>query len=255
MYTIATFSTVKKRRGVARASLTRLINRVKDLERESGETKTLELAQQMAQKLTDLDAEFRSQHNALVDLIEDDATLSQEQETLDTHDDLVAELSVRIKHVIANSSSSANDSSSRIISRKLAHLQRTLDSIDSAIKGTTATISNMCQTQQYDERVADINRDLSKTRDDLHCMELAETDELLEHQDQLETQVFNCSVTIKKLLASMTAPSEPSSSVSSENLGVKLPKLNVLIFDGNILNWKSFWEQYTAVPVFQIPSN
>ena len=119
---------------------------------------------------------------------------------MDAHDDLVAELSVRIKQVIVSSSPSANESSRRIVSRKLTHLQRSLDSIDSVVKDTSVTTSDTCLLRQYEERVGDINRELSKTRDDLHRMELDEADELLERQDQLETQVFDCSVTIKKLI-------------------------------------------------------
>ena len=40
----------------------------------------------------------------------------------------------------------------------------------------------------------DINRDLVRTRDDLHWMELDETDKLFVLQDTLESQVFsvNC---------------------------------------------------------------
>ena len=38
--------------------------------------------------------------HVLSDLIDDDETFGKEQETLDAHDDLVAELSVRVKQVI-----------------------------------------------------------------------------------------------------------------------------------------------------------
>ena len=68
----------------------RLSNRLKDLEGEAGEPKTLELAQRMSQKLTDLDSEFRAHHHTLTDLIDDDESLTKEQDMLDSHDDLVA---------------------------------------------------------------------------------------------------------------------------------------------------------------------
>ena len=77
----------RKRRGVARASLTRLNSRLNELEGEAGNPRTLELAQRMSQKLSDLEAEFLTHHHAVIDLIE------KEQEILDTHDDTVAELS------------------------------------------------------------------------------------------------------------------------------------------------------------------
>ena len=74
----------RKRRG---SRLTRLSTRLKDLEGEAGEPKTLELAQRMSQKLSDLDLEFRTYHHSLIDLIDDEEALAKEQEVLDTHDD------------------------------------------------------------------------------------------------------------------------------------------------------------------------
>ena len=134
----------KKRRGVARASITRLTNRLKDLEGEDEGTRTLELAKRMSQKLTDLDSEFRTHHHAVVDLIDDDDILAKEQEALDAHDDAVAELSVRIKQVITASSPSSNESSHRIATRKLSHLQKTLESIVSVITDPSTDTSDMC---------------------------------------------------------------------------------------------------------------
>ena len=54
--------------------------------------------------------------------------------------------------------------------------------------------------------------------------------------------LFDCSLKIKELLLG-TSTSSPSSD-SSNNKGVKLQKLDVPTFDGNILNWKCFWEQF-----------
>ena len=141
----------KKRRGVARASLTRLGNRLKDLEGEHPEPKTLELAQRMSQKLSDLDSEFRTHHHALVDLIDDEEALAKEQETLDVHDDLVAELAVHVKQVIVTSSPSSNDSSCRIASRKLSHLQKSLTGIASIVSDASTPVSDMCLLRQYEE--------------------------------------------------------------------------------------------------------
>ena len=63
-------------------------------------------ARRMSQKLSDLDSEFRTHHHAVIDLIDDDEALAKEQETLDAHDDLLTELSVRLKQVIDTSSPS-----------------------------------------------------------------------------------------------------------------------------------------------------
>ena len=75
-------------------------------------------------------------------------------------------------------------------------------------------------------------------------MELADDDALLELQESLESQVFDCCVAIKKLLSPVPGPSEASTLPPSDTRGVKLPKLDVPTFDGNILNWRSFWQQF-----------
>ena len=170
----------KKRRGVARASLTRLSTRLKDLEGEPGESKTLDLAQRMSQKLSDLDSEFRTHHHTLIDLLDDEEYLAKEQETLDLHDDLVTELSLRVNQVIAASSPSSDESSRRIVSRKLTHLQKSLTSITAIISDAPF---DTCLLRQYEERSNDINKDLVRTRDDLHRMDLDDSDELFGLQD------------------------------------------------------------------------
>ena len=158
----------KKRRGVARASITRLTNRLRDLEAGVGADKTLELAQRMSQKLSDVDSEFRTHHHAVVDLIDDEETLAKEQKVLDTHDDLVSELSVRVKQVIAAASPSSNEFSRRIATRKLTHLQKSLASITSAISDPTSAPSDACLVKQYEERTNSLNKDLAKMRDELN---------------------------------------------------------------------------------------
>ena len=52
--------------------------------------------------------------------------------------------------------------------------------------------------------------------------------------------MFDCALNIKKMLSSVPAPS----TLSPSSKGVKLPKLDVPKFDGEILNWTSFWEQF-----------
>lgn len=96
-------STLRKWRGAVRASITRLMNRLKDLEVDPDKPATLDLAKGMARKLDTLDSEFRTRHHALVD---DEETLLAEQRTLDDHDDLVTELSARIQLVSAYTPSS-----------------------------------------------------------------------------------------------------------------------------------------------------
>ena len=77
-------STQRKRRGVVKASITRLSSRLKEFESKVGEPTTHDHAQRLATKLETLDAEFKTHHFSLIDLIDDDdETLEKGQETLD----------------------------------------------------------------------------------------------------------------------------------------------------------------------------
>ena len=128
-----------KKRGVARASITRLANRLKDLEGGPGDAKMLQHAQRMSQKLSELDSEFRAHHHSLIDLIDEDDSLAKEQEILDSHDDLIAELSVRVEQVIAAASPTSQESSHRVASRKLTHIEKSLESVTSVITDAAET--------------------------------------------------------------------------------------------------------------------
>ena len=69
-----------------------------------------------------------------------------------------------------------------------------------------------------------------------------EDDELSCKQPETDKKFFEYSLTVKRFLEWHVHSTVPSASSSCE--GVKLPKLDVPSFDGNILNWKTFWDQF-----------
>ena len=78
-------STARKRRGIARGSVTRLTNRLKDLESRPSDPSTLTLAQQMLKNVEMLNSDFKTHYLALIDLLEEEEALQKEQEILDEH--------------------------------------------------------------------------------------------------------------------------------------------------------------------------
>ena len=231
-------ATLRRRRGVARASITRLTHRLKDLEKDVGGPRTLELARGMTRKLDSLDSEFRTNHHALIDLIDDDETLHKEQTVLDEHDDSIAELAARTEQLIKLCTSASDPSPRRIASRRLSHVKKTLASIVEAV--TTSGKDDTCLLHQYEEQLMDIKRELADIRNSLLPLDLEDTDELSTTQVSLQKEVFDCSLRIKRL-AHNPADAPP---LPPDGKGVKLPKLDVPTFDGNILHWRSFWEQF-----------
>ena len=87
-------TTAKRRRGVPRGSLTRLSNKLKELEagRAGDLANTLVATRQLLKKLESVDSEFKRLHLALIDLLNTDEDLEKEQKVLDEHDEIVDEL-------------------------------------------------------------------------------------------------------------------------------------------------------------------
>ena len=72
---------------------------------------------------------------------------------------------------------------------------------------------------------------------------MEESNELYIAQTQVDKKLFDCSLKIKWLLFPCDRPVD-SALPSVDGHGVKLPKLDVPKFDGNVVNWKTFWEQF-----------
>ena len=113
----------KKRRGVAKASITRLTTCLSKLERTPDDPRTLTSAQRLLTKLGTLDKEFKDLHLAVVDLTEGEDDLANEQQTLDEHDDGVSQLEERIQRFIATCST-APDADARKIPSNVSHMLR-----------------------------------------------------------------------------------------------------------------------------------
>ena len=158
----------------------------------------------MQQKLDALNAEFRGHYHNVVDLTDTEDSLTREQDVLDEHDDLVAELSV---------------------TRLLAHVRKTLFDFSWAIGALSGDPDDTHRLHQHGEQLGDLKKELWETRSSLLILELGDSDDL-------------------RKLSSSSPVSVGSSPAASDSKGVKLPKLDVPTFDGNILNWHSFWEQF-----------
>ena len=69
---------------------------------------------------------------------------------------------------------------------------------------------------------------------------MEQTDELFTIQARLSKKIFDCGHNIKRLLGRHGSVS------AQESKGVRLPKLEVPTFDGNVLKWTTFWEQFSV---------
>ena len=227
-----TEAVLRKRRGVTHASLTRLSSRLRDLESRTDESDTLDLAERSKQKLADLKIDFMTHHLALIDVIVDEESLGREQGTLDPFDEEVATLEIHFQRLITACSSSSS-TARKVASKRLTRINKGL----LEIRNSLASISDdVCKIRQHQEQLTDFKSELTDVRKSLLPLDLEE-DELSESQSEIERSIFDISLSIKRLL-------QPKASPAAESNGIKLPKLDVPTFDGEILSWRTFWEQF-----------
>ena len=115
-----TTAALRRRRGVTKASITKLSTRLAELESNADDPATLGHAQKLLLKVGSLDAEFKQRHLAVVDSIPEDAQLddhlAKEQDELDEHDLMIEGLSLRLEELAQDSPSKTSTSGSRIAS-------------------------------------------------------------------------------------------------------------------------------------------
>ena len=177
--TEAAISNGRKKRGTVKASITRLLTHVGDLETAVDQADTLDHAQRSLIKLETLNSEYKVHHFALIDLIEDETILQREQENLDNHDDIVSDLSVRIQRLI-NSCTRATMGPDicKTSSRRLKRLQKNLSSVRDKIEELSDGPEDVCCLKQHEEQLADYKKELADLQTQLLSLHISDDDEL-----------------------------------------------------------------------------
>lgn len=205
-------SLARKWRGVVKASINRMEARITELESKIGLSAEDKLtAQHLSQRLSALETEFKTHHLAVVDLT-DEGSLEGEKTMLDEIDDRVANLIVR------ETVGSVVDSTS----------------LDSGL--------DVCLMRQYEEQLTGLKTELTSVSHGI--LSLAREDpKLLDQQSRLSQRLFDVSLKIKCVLQGKAT----AHASTPDKTGVKLPKITVPTFDGNVSNWCSFWEQFVVI--------
>ena len=239
-------SNLRKRRGAAKASITKLASRLKQLESKVHEPSTLELAQQLVPNLNSLDARFKEQHFLIIDLLEegDETSLAKEQEVLDNHDEELSTLLLRTQQLIRMCSSASDTGSHKIISRNLTDLKARMEAMRAAFTTLSKKPEETHLYHHYQEQLQDFKSELGAIRQNVLSMSTSDAADLTRMISGLDKEIFDISIRIKEFLYPHKPPLAPTEATPTTSHGVRLPKLDVPTFDGDILNWSTFWEQF-----------
>ena len=235
-------SSNRKKRGVVRASITKLGSRVTELEAATSLPDTVDRARRFTTRLESLAEEFKHHHFAVIDLLDEEEDLAREQETFDEQDEDVTQLALGLERIVSSCPSS-DPNQCKMASGRLKHLEKRLSSILGNVTSFPVD-GDICLLQQFDAQLSDYKKEFSDIHRGLLSLDVDDTSDLGQSLAHVEKAIFDCGLEIPRLLHSRSSAS-PSSSVS-DTTGVKLPKLDVPTFDGSILNWKTFWEQFSV---------
>ncbi len=117
----------------------------------------------------------------------------------------------------------------------------------------TADSAEIPLLHHYEEQLSDYKSALAEIRRTLLSMELTEGDELETLTSALDKITFYCGLQLKRLMYVPSSGSdETTASITTAPKGVRLPKIDVPTFNGNLVNWRTFWEQF-SVAIYDRP--
>ncbi len=233
----------RRKRGAVRGSITQLQTKIIELQRNPERPDTQLHAQRITDKIKDLDNDFKTHHLSIIELVE-----SEEDTISDEHNDIVAEMAVAVERLLSSSELSPSEAHSiaekATVNRRLMHPQRL---VETAIERIAAIVdpadTDICLLEQLEGDVVQRKQELSAISRELFALDIEESDTLIALQLRLETHLSEASLHMRKLLHTKR---EVEASLHASP-GVKLPKIDFPKFNGDFLQWPTFWEQFSIL--------
>ena len=236
-----------------RGSVTHIDHKIVTLEEKEEPTeKDQQSIPRTLKKLEELKAEFKAYHYAVVEQIEGEHELTEKQTTLDEFEeklgeliDHLSELVITPEHTEARAPSLARDSSEPVkvltnIRKRLNFMERNIDKMVTTVRTFEPMPDlDVFLVEQLTKDVTALSKRLSDIVADL--LPLSE-DDAIERASTLEGSLRTLSLKLIKL--AHACESSTTARIASASFGVKLPKISVLTFNGNIIEWRNFWEQF-----------
>ena len=255
----STIANARRRRGTVRGRLTRIERDITTLEdKEKLTPSDQRKIRRLKEQVKENDREFEQRHLDVLNLIEaeDQTALDSEEAVFDKHVNCVSEIIERLEQLedkvttsepMMPRASGMGDARPGVkLVTEAEHLGRRLSQVHDSLMKVKRVVDgkdlDVCSLEGHEERVKSISDDLQGVKRDLLMIDDYES--LAERAAGLEEVSFEIRVVIKRRLKEINAKSTASKETGLS--GVKLPKVSVPTFDGKVLNWKTFWEQFDA---------
>ena len=132
-------------------------------------------------------------------------------------------------------------------------LSRRLDHVEYRLRSVSASLASLmpgpeldvCLVQYLEEEVSNLKAELRAITNDILYMPEDETG-LADRAASVEKGLGDQRLAIKRLLHEQASSLKVEKISVPEKGSVKPYKLNAPMFDGNILNWSTFWEQFSV---------
>ena len=246
----------KRRRGTVRGRLTRIERDVTTLEKKEGLTPADQRkVKRLKEQVKEYDREYEERHVEVLDFIkeEDKDALDAEEAIFEEHVNRVSDILEKLEHLEDPATTTApvpiGVSSTRPVSRSISeaeHISRRLDMVQDSLTKVKGAVEgkemDVCSLDGNEERVKSLSDSLQGIQHDLLLVDDYET--LAARASRLEEASYEIRVAIKRRLKDIKAEATASKETGLAEL--KLPKLSVPTFDGKVLNWTTFWEQFDA---------
>ena len=235
----------RRHRGISRGSITRLLGKVTELQKRPPGTDTLLAVQRLTKNINAKSEEFKERHLKVVELIPRDSDFSVEQAVLDEHDEIVEGLLERLDGLttLPTTAAAAPEENPReMTTKRLTRIRKRLSSVVNEVdKFDTKTVDH-CLIRLREEQLLEVKQELNDVGKSSFAISLEDKDELSIIQAEIEASIFDTSLKIKRLLSKSNSSTAPT----TDTHGVKLPKIDVPTFTGDILNWNTYWEQFSV---------
>ena len=231
--------TARRRRGFHRGIITRLTKKLTDLESRSGDPAIHATAKQLHKSIETADTDFKRQHLSLLELLETPEDLAKEQAVLDEFDEIVDNLFARIDQLLSSSAAVVGPDPHQIATKRIRRLENSISAAASEIEKLEKAPSDICIVQQREEQLSDFKRELSDITKSLISLGLEDSDPMMKLQSDLSAIMFENALRLKRVHNVLLT-------ATPDSRGIRLPKIDVPSFDGNLLAWKTFWEQFTV---------